>query len=61
MDNSDNIEIIHPEDPRILLGNYQFTDAFLNLDETTIPPVINSYKAPAEQINFDLKNLLICC
>ena len=55
MDNSDNIEIIHPEDPRILLGNYQFTDAFFNLDETTIPPVINSYKAPAEQINFDLK------
>ena len=56
MANSDNIQYINPEDPRILLGDYQFSDAFFTLDETYIPPVLNGYKAPAEQINSDLKN-----
>ena len=58
MANSENIQYINPEDPRILLGSYQFSDAFFTLDETYIPPVLNGYKAPAEQINVDLKDFI---
>ena len=53
--NTNNIHYIDPEDPRILLGDYQFSDAFFTLDETYIPPVLNGYKAPADHINSDLK------
>ena len=49
---------INQEDPRILLGSYNFTDAFFDLEETYIPPVPDSYKTPAEQINKDLDDYL---
>ena len=51
-----NNYFINQEDPRILLGNYDFTDNFLNLDETYIPPVAGCYKTAAEQVNSDLKD-----
>ena len=59
MFNSDNsnTHYINQEDPRILLGDYQFTDDFFTLDETyiPIPPDLDGYKSPAEHINSDLK------
>ena len=62
MANMENIQVINQEDPRILLGDFQFTDTFFTLEETYIVPNYNGYKAPAEHINSDLKdfsNLLI--
>ena len=56
-ENSDNDNYINQEDPRILLGDFQFTDAFFNIQETYIPPIPNCYMAPAAHINNDLKNL----
>ena len=58
MANSNNIntQYINQEDPRVLLGDYQFTDAFFNLGETCIPTNCHGYKAPAEHINSELKN-----
>lgn len=53
-----DIHYINPEDPRILLGDFQFSDAFFTLFETVIPPVLNGFKAPAEQINSDLKDFV---
>ena len=57
MDNTDTDNyFINQEDPRILLGNYNFTDTFFNLNETYIPPIENCYKTPASQINSDLSD-----
>ena len=53
-----DIHYINPEDPRILLGDFQFSDAFFTLFETVIPPVLKGFKAPAEQINSDLKDFV---
>ena len=58
MDSTDNNYVINPEDPRILLGNFDFTDAYFNLDETYIPPVGNCVSTPADQVNRDLDDLL---
>ena len=59
---ADTEYFINPEDPRILLGDYNFTDAFFTIDETYITPVVDGYKAPVDHINSDLsdfKNILI--
>ena len=56
MANTNTDNFINQEDPRVLLGNYDFTDTFFNLDETYIAPVESCYKAPAEQLNSDLSN-----
>ena len=58
MANTNNNHFINQEDPRILLGNFDFTDNFFNLDETEIAPVENCYKTVAEQLNSDLHDFL---
>lgn len=50
------------EDPRIILGNCNFSDSYFTLNETFIPPVENGLKSPIEKINSDLEefnNLLL--
>ena len=53
-----NDYFINQEDPRVLLGNFDFTDAFFNLDETNIPPVSDCYKTPTEQLIRDLADYI---
>ena len=52
-----NTHYINQEDPRILLGEYPFTDTFFNLEETFISPNFNGFRAPAEHIKHELKDL----
>lgn len=42
------------EDPRIVLGNCNFSDSYFTLNETFIPPTENGLKSPIEKINSDL-------
>ena len=50
----------NPEDPKFMLGDYDFSDDFFTHNETPIPIVENGVNSPIQQINYDFGNYRHC-